>query len=736
MKVDQGVRLLLINLHGLLKGTGLEIGRDADNGGQTRYVYDVAHFLAQSDRVARVDIFSRLIDDDDLDDAYSVPVEVLGDKLTIHRIPFGGRKYRPKEDLWAYLDDFVAGALHHIREHDLIPDWIHSHYADAGYAAVELSRLLQIPFAHTGHSLGRRKKDKLNALDMTEEEGERRFRFSVRIAAEEATLRHSAFVVTSTKDEIQTYADYEQFPEASFRVLSPGVDTDKFAPYYQVHLEGESAHAMEQQRRYWVGEDVERFLTNPHKPAILALSRPDRRKNLGALVKVYGEHPELQTLANLVIYAGIRQDIEGMPQGEREVLVDLLLAMDRYDLYGKMAIPKEHDVEHGVATIYRYCAEKRGVFVSAAYHENFGLTIIEAASTGLPVVATKNGGPSEIVPRCGNGILVDPEDEQQIRDAVVAILTDPEQWRAFSDSGILSVREIYGWDAHIREYLDWVEGTLRERGRHPEQEPEAPTRLRPMRRLFVTDIDGTLVLPRKGNPGLDELREVLADRPLSVGFGLASGRSFDLVLDAIRKFELPHPDVLICSVGTRIYYYNGAEYVPDRSWDAHLDRHWNRAQVEKLLRSVPGLTLQGLEGQNPHKVSYDVDAERFVEANLPLVLGALKKRVTAIRSHGAYLDVLPSRASKGKALRYIARKWAIDTKNVLVAGDSGNDLDMLTGQFNGIVVGNRSPEMQDLAERKSLFQSEGYAAAGILEGMKHFAWLRGGSLIDTTKPED
>ena len=52
----------------------------------------------------------------------------------------------------------------------------------------------------------------------------------------------------------------------------------------------------------------------------MALSRPDRRKNLHTLIDIYGKDPELQSLANLVIFAGIRKDINQMPESEREVL--------------------------------------------------------------------------------------------------------------------------------------------------------------------------------------------------------------------------------------------------------------------------------------------------------------------------------------------------------------------------------------------------------------------------------
>ena len=46
--------------------------------------------------------------------------------------------------------------------------------------------------------------------------------------------------------------------------------------------------------------EVNRFLTNPHKPMILALSRPDPKKNITTLLKAFGECRSLRELANLV----------------------------------------------------------------------------------------------------------------------------------------------------------------------------------------------------------------------------------------------------------------------------------------------------------------------------------------------------------------------------------------------------------------------------------------------------
>ena len=50
-----------------------------------------------------------------------------------------------------------------------------------------------------------------------------------------------------------------------------------------------------------IWQDIARFLRNPLKPAVLAMSRPDAKKNLTTLVKAFGEHAMLRELANLVL---------------------------------------------------------------------------------------------------------------------------------------------------------------------------------------------------------------------------------------------------------------------------------------------------------------------------------------------------------------------------------------------------------------------------------------------------
>lgn len=716
------LRIALMNVHGLVRGENLEIGRDADNGGQTRYVYDLAMHLSKHPKVKSVHIFTRLIDAPEVSKCYSIPKERINSKLEIHRIPFAGKKYQPKEYLWDFLDDFVSGTIAHMKKNEILPDWIHSHYGDAGYAAVELSKILNIPFCHTGHSLGLHKKIKLLEKGQCEEELEKKFNFKKRIDAEELVLENSEFIITSTHQEIQSYEQYKNHQQAKFQIIPPGINIDKFEPYYCHKDENENS-----KRHHWVGEKIEKFLSNPHKPVIVAISRPDRHKNLRTLIEVYGKNKELQSLANLVIFAGIRQDINEMPDKEKSVLTEILLLMDKYDLYGKLAIPKKHDVENEIATIYSYCAEKKGVFASLTLYENFGLTIIEAASSGLPVVATKFGGPSEIIPNCSNGILVNPLNEDEISSALIKTLTNNDIWRNYSENGISNVRKIYNWESHVETYLKRICENLKASSSKNYDATGIPIQLRlkqNIEKLIVCDIDGTLLHPETNNPGLEKLLFQLNKRPKNVAFALASGRNLTKIIEFLKEYDVPTPDIVISSVGTEIYYPYQDSFHLDKKWHKFIGGRWKRNEIYKALSSIKWLKLQAdLGSQNIYKISYDYIKEDFNLTEIKDALGDIYHLVNIIASQDQFLDIIPRRASKGNSVKYVCRKWNIPKKSTYTAGDSGNDSDMFMPLVKSIIVKNHSKELIPLLHLQNNYASKGIAAEGVLEGLRHYKVL-------------
>lgn len=701
--------IVMISLHGLVRGRDPELGRDADTGGQITYVLDLARTLGKHPDVKRVDLLTRLIEDPEVSTDYSQPEEILGKNSKILRLPFGPKRYIRKELLWNHLDPLVDRCLHYLREQGQVPDIIHSHYADAGYVGFQLSQLLGIPQIHTGHSLGRCKRQRLLDSGRKEQAIERQFNFIRRIEAEEQVLRHADLVITSTRQERdEQYGMYENFQPRRCVVLPPGIDFSRFSPPGRKPVNGP------------VGSMIDRFLSEPEKPLILTISRPAPRKNLLTLLDAYGEDKELQGMANLAIVAGQRNDLSELEETQGQVITELLTGIDRHDLYGKIAFPKRHTQED-VPHLYRLAAQRRGVFVNPALTEPFGLTLLEAAASGLPIVSTEDGGPKDIVANCHNGLLVNPLDKQAIASALREALSDKKCWRNWSRNGRNGVVRHYSWSAHAGDYIEQVCKLLyRSRKQKRRSLDIASTRERSPLPLvswaLVSDIDNTLLGDAEG---LGALLEWLGERGDDVAFGVATGRTLESAVKVLREWCVLAPDVLITSVGSEIYY--GSNFSRDEGWTHYIRHQWRRDDLTKALKGMPGLRLQKKIEQGEFKLSYLANPDKMPSLEeMEKHLRALKLHANIIFSHGRYLDVLPARASKGHALRYLAYKWGLSLKRFLVSGDSGNDVEMMAGDTLGVVVGNHSEELGKLRGEHQVFFASSPFARGILEGVDHY----------------
>ncbi len=715
----------MFSIHGLVREKNMELGRDADTGGQVLYVVELARHLSRRDDVARVDLMTRLVSDKTVSADYAEPVCRVNEKFRIIRIQCGGKKYIRKELLWPHLDEYADKTIQFIKQEKKIPDIVHGHYADAGYVASQLAQLFNIGFIFTGHSLGRQKKARLLSDGMKEADIIKKYKIDRRIYAEEDILKTCDLIVASTNQEVEqqygAYVDHHMPPR--FSVIPPGIDVERFYPYYYDNVTEEVRHEEELFARASVLEELNRFFTYPDKPLILALSRPDKRKNISGLIRAYGEDRELSSMANLAVFAGIRKDITDKEENEREVLTMMLLSMDKYDLYGRMAIPKKHDFEFEVPELYRIAAEKKGVFVNVALTEPFGLTLIEAASSGLPIVATSDGGPRDIVENCKNGLLVDPLDSRAISQAIKKIITSNDIWKRYSRNGVMNVRRYYTWDSHADRYMKEVRKTIQESGKTgidvARPRDAIGQRIMGLDYFLVCDIDNTLI--GDDNSRLKDLVEIIRKNRSRFGFGVATGRTVRSAVDYLKKMGVCFPDIIISSVGAELYYGRKLQF--SQGWATHISKGWDRKKIVELLRGLSFLKYQEEETQREFKVSYDMAPGRDRLARVHNTLLKNKCRYNLIYSHNQYLDILPYRASKGKAIRYLGYKWQIPLANFLVCGDSGNDEEMLKGDIKGVIVGNYSPELKALKGSRDIYFAGAACAGGIIEGLEHYQFV-------------
>ncbi|ANU26443.1 HAD-IIB family hydrolase [Planococcus versutus] len=230
--------------------------------------------------------------------------------------------------------------------------------------------------------------------------------------------------------------------------------------------------------------------------------------------------------------------------------------------------------------------------------------------------------------------------------------------------------------------------------------------------LLATDLDGTLV----GNKeSLLMLLDFYKEQTYKVSLIYITGRHYKSALSLIKEENLPVPDVLITDVGTAIY--SGHSLQEDLEWKQRLEQSWVPKHIEVIANGLQGLTSQNLPVTN--RCSYYATDAAVVET-LRETLEKAEIPHKLIYSGGRDVDILPMESGKGQALQYILDKYQLNNAKLLVAGDSGNDIEMLTMGFPSVIVGNAQAELLEQAEHSFVYRATKEYAAGIHEAWQHF----------------
>ena len=671
------MRIMSIVLGGCLKAPPVDFGITEDTGGHITYALGAGRALAAMPGVTAVELVTRLFDDPKLGSDYARPRDDLGGGLSILRIDSGDRRYLSKEANVADRPAFTAALIRHIEAHGA-PDLVHAHFADAAQVASALRDRFGVPYVYTAHSLGIDKA----ACGIVDAGLERR------IALESEAIAGADAIVASSRDEAERQLMlYEGADPARIHCIAPGA-----------RIDDERAPDLDLARRL-----IAPFLRHPDRPIVLAIARPVEKKNLGGLIDIFAGDPRLRDRANLVVLAGLRDGPDSGEPEQRGVIAGLLARIDAHDLYGQVALPKRHSQDE-VAALYALARATGGVFANPAFSEPYGLTLTEAASHGVPVVATDRGGPADIVARLGHGIVADPQDHRAFADAIAALLDDRDRWAAASQRGVDGARRL-GWPAYAEAFATVARGVV---APVPAPAPQASPS-----ELLLCDIDNTLTGCR---PGAVELISELRARP-GLAFGVATGRSLQEAARLLAEWDYPEPGLLITSVGSEIYWREAGRLRADRDWCDHIATDWNRAGCEIVLSACPGLSLQPAVEQRRFKLSYFVaDAAAAAEAIDRLRRAGLP--ANAIYSHNRFLDVLPRSAGKGAAMIWAAERLGLALARVRAAGDSGNDRDMLEACPNAVLVANHDADVAALAGRSNVYVSRRRHAGGVAEALR------------------
>lgn len=103
--------------------------------------------------------------------------------------------------------------------------------------------------------------------------------------------------------------------------------------------------------------------------------------------------------------------------------------------------------------------EKHDVFIMPSAHEGFGIVYLEGMSFGLPVIASSAGGAVDIVEHGKNGFLVEPDDEDQIANAIKQ-LSKPEVYRKLSEGALQTYQAHPDWDTSMAGAEQFIKETV------------------------------------------------------------------------------------------------------------------------------------------------------------------------------------------------------------------------------------------------------------------------------------
>lgn len=265
--------------------------------------------------------------------------------------------------------------------------------------------------------------------------------------------------------------------------------------------------------------------------------------------------------------------------------------------------------------------------------------------------------------------------------------------------------------------------------------------------LICTDLDRTL-LPNGSQPESPMARTVfkrLVSHP-EIKLAYVSGRHRELVEEAIQEYSLPVPDWVIGDVGTTIYQIHEEEWRHWQQWEQEIASDWGGltgSELRPLFSDLSTLRLQEENKQNRYKLSFYLP--------LPMDVGILQKEMTRRLNEQnlsasliysidettstGLLDVVPARATKLHAVEFLMLRQNFDCKNTVFAGDSGNDLAVLSSKIQSVLVANASIEVanqaQNLASKEGTLPAlylakgnflgmNGNYSAGILEGIAYY----------------
>jgi mannosylfructose-phosphate synthase len=411
-------RIMMISTHGYVAAEP-ELGKP-DTGGQVVYVLELSRRLGRMGY--HVDIYTRQFEN-------QPRIDKLEDRVRVVRIPCGGREFIGKEWLYQHIPEWVNNVTEYIDRKKLNYGFINSHYWDAGLAGQSLAHRLDIPHAHTPHSIGAWKRDN---MDGDPEALEREYNFSMRIRKEKVIYDECDALIATTPQQrdLLMAGDYDA-PTDKIYVVPPGYDDSRFFP---VSLASRDAI----KHRYGAEGRI-----------VLALGRLAQNKGYDLLIEAMPPVFERVNDACLLLAIGGTE----LPPDEQRQLDELKSLAESLGI-AERVIFRDYIPDEELADYYRMA----DVFALSSRYEPFGMTAVEAMACGTPTVVTTEGGLWEQVLWGLEALYANPFDPPAFGHAICSVLQYDRIADQLSKYGSQRARANFTWMGIAQQILSILQG--------------------------------------------------------------------------------------------------------------------------------------------------------------------------------------------------------------------------------------------------------------------------------------
>ena len=396
--------IALISVHG---DPAIEVGGE-EAGGQNVYVRQVGEALAALGW--KVDLFTRKSRGD------AATIVPHSEHCRTIRLTAGPEAFVPRDELFQYLPDFVTEFKKYLQR-ERYP-LIHTNYWLSGWVGLQLRQDFHFQWLHTYHSLGVIKYQTTQEIPPIGQ---------TRLTTERQILEQADRVVATSPQE-QTHMETLMSHRGTIEVIPCGTDIQSF-------------HALPKaEARLALGWD-------PTDKIALYVGRFDRRKGIETLVRAAGLLTDPQF--RLVIVGGCDpKKLDGAEYERIAGLVESLGLRDRVTFAGR--------VGHDRLPLYYAAAN---VCVVPSHYEPFGLVAIESMACGTPVIASDVGGLKFTVKSGKTGLLVPPQNETELAQALRRIFDQPTWAVLLGQAATHRVQQKFSWLgvaqqlSHLYRYL-------------------------------------------------------------------------------------------------------------------------------------------------------------------------------------------------------------------------------------------------------------------------------------------